>query len=131
MVFQDSKKIRIFIAFSKLLKMLKCRFYHFHGTFWRIFPCALCCSSIHTLNFLEVKVLNWYICHVSFIYIWLVISEFSYFKYFLTIRKYQFRLLLGAFLYMTPRNVVKLVKILTSDAKQSNTSDTRQFLFYS
>ena len=101
MIFKDSKKIRISIAFSKLLNILKWRFCHFHGIFWPIFACALCRLSIHTLIFLEIKVLWWSIYHVSFIYIWLVILEFPYFKCFCTSRKYQFRLLLGVFLDIT------------------------------
>ena len=127
MVFQDSKKIRICIAFSKLLKMLKWQFSYFHRIFWQIFACVLCRPSIHTLIFWEMNVLS----HVSFIYVWLVISEFSYFKCFCTSRKYQFRLVLGVFLNMIPEMWSNWFKTFTSDAKQSNASDIRQFLFYS
>ena len=96
----------------------------FFGGFWLrpLPPFNLHC----TLIFLEEKRLKWYICHVSFIYIWLVISEFSYFKCFWTRRKYYFRLLLGGFLDVTPWN---LFEILTTDAMQSNASDIWQFLF--
>ena len=38
-----------------------------------------------------------------------VFLEFSYFKCFCTSRKFQFKLLLGGFLDITPRNMVKLV----------------------
>ena len=107
--FNTVKKVRIPIAFSELLKMLKWRFCYFCGIFWRIFACALCFPSIHIFIFFEMKVLRWYICDVSFIYIWLVISDFSYFRCFRTSRKYQFRLLLSDFVDITSRNVVKLV----------------------
>ena len=96
-----SKTVKKFGSLYHFLDCVRC--------FWWIFACTVYHSSIHTLSFLEMKVLRLFICHVSFIYIWLVISEFSYLKCFRTSRKYQYRLLLGGFLSITPRNVVKLV----------------------
>ena len=58
------------------------------------------------------KVLRWYICHASFIYIWRVIFKFSYFKRFFSSWKYHFRLFLGDFLDVTPWNLVKMVSDL-------------------
>ena len=48
--------------------------------------------------FWKWNVLWWYICHVSFTYIWLVVPKFSICKCFGNCRKDRFRLLLGGFL---------------------------------
>ena len=54
--------------------------------------------------FWKWNVLRWYICNVSFIYIWLVLSKFSIYKCFGNCRKDNFRLLLGGFLTLAPPN---------------------------
>ena len=56
--------------------------------------------------FCKWKVLRWYIYHVSFIYIWILVPEFSNFNFFRTSKKYHFRLLLGSFWGLTPPNRV-------------------------
>ena len=48
----------------------------------------------------------------------------------LSSRKYHFRLLLGGFLDVNPRNKIHSVWILTGDEIQFNASDIWQFLFY-
>ena len=75
-------------------------------------------------------VLSWYICHVSFIYIWLLVPKFSIWKCFGNCRKHHFRLVLGGFLALP--NSLKYSKlcfleILTSDAIQGNASDMSLF----
>ena len=68
-----------------------------------------CHPSIHTLNFGIWNVLRWYMSGQSFIYVRLVVSEFSNFKCFHTSWKYNFRPLLDNLLNVTPRIVVKFV----------------------
>ena len=55
------------------------------------------------------KVFRWYISGSSFIYAWVVVPKFSNFKCFHSRRKFDFRLLLGGFLYVTSWNVVKFI----------------------
>ena len=107
----DSQKIPTLIALCKLfLGDVKFEIFLISRYFFMVFRMRY--PPAHSLPrpFLwKWKVLRWYISHASFIYFWLVIPEFSYFKSFLSSWKYLCRLLLGGFLDVTPRNVVKMV----------------------
>ena len=107
----DSQKIPTLIALCKLfLGDVKFEIFLISRYFFMVFRMRY--PPAHSLPrpFLwKWNVLRWYISHASFIYFWLVIPEFSYFKSFLSSWKYLCRLLLGGFLDVTPRNVVKMV----------------------
>ena len=63
-----------------------------------------------TPSFFDIwKVFRWYISGSSFIYAWVVVPKFLNFKCFHSRRKFDFRLLLGGFLYVTSWNVVKFI----------------------
>ena len=108
------KKNRNLIAFFKLLlRDVKVEIllilWHFLVVFCMQPPPA---HSLLRPFLCKLKVLGWYISHASFIYIWLVIPEFSYFKSFVSSWKYLCRLLLGGFLDVTPQNLVKIISNL-------------------
>ena len=84
----DIKKIPTFIAFFKLfLGDLKWRFCYFHGPFWWFFGYTHHLANHWQPHFFGKKVLRWYISHVSFTYIWLIVTDFSIGKCFRTCRK--------------------------------------------
>ena len=93
----DSQKIPTLIALCKLfLGDVKFEILLISRYFFMVFRMRY--PPAHSLPrpFLwKWKVLRWYISHASFIYFWLVIPEFLYFKSFLSSWKYLCRLLLG------------------------------------
>ena len=78
---------------------------------------AFCCRYFLTPSaifsfahfFWKWNVLRWYIFHVNFIYIRLVLPKFSICKCFGNCRKDHFRLLLGGFLALAPPNIFNFV----------------------
>ena len=64
-----------------------------------------------TLSFFgQENVFRWYMSQPSFIYDRLLVPQFSNFKCFHGIRKYNFRSLLDCLLKVTPQIVVKFVR---------------------
>ena len=101
------KKIPTFIAFSKVslgdvkveILLISCYFLVF--ICMRPSPAYSLTSSFYG----KQKVLRWYISGQGFIYVWYPVATFLTFKCFHSSRKFDFRLLLGGFLAITPSNV--------------------------
>ena len=81
--------------------------------------------------FCKWMVLRWYIYHVSFIYIWLVIPEFHISKVFVPAESLFIGCFWVVFWMYPPEMWSKWFEILTNDAMQSNAPDIWQLLFYS
>ena len=100
----------------------------FFGSFLHAPPAAL---RHIPLDFGKRKLLRWCIYHVTFIYIWLIIPEFSNFKCFHTSRKYHFRVPSGWFFGRKNLKWCQIRLKFWPVTIQSNASNTWRFLFHS